>query len=370
MIRHMSPGPLWRRRVCSAPAQPRRTLDRQCAWPKHSARPLRAPIEYNSLEFYAAPSIGIALFPDDGHDVTTVFKHADTAMYHAKGGSSGSIAVYTAAMSSRLRDWLDLEARLRRAVQDGVLRLHFQPKFRLSDNSIVGVEALLRWHDPEHGDISPTRFIEIAEDSGLIIDIGSLGNARRLPPPAQVDGCGSTPFQSPSTCPRRSCCTATRPVSIEAEAAAAGVPPSLIEIEITESLLAKDSSDRPERSAAPAQARLPHRVGRFRHRLLLARLHHPLPAGPDQDRQGFRARRRPLRRRCRHRHRHSLARRQPQSHRNRRGRRAQGQLEWLRARGCDEVQGFLLSHALPAAEFEQRFLFGSDADKHRQTSSG
>jgi diguanylate cyclase len=64
-------------------------------------------------------------------------------MYHAKNGSSGSVSEYTAAMSSRLRDWLDLEARLRRAVVEDRLQLHFQPKFRLSGNKMVGVEALL-----------------------------------------------------------------------------------------------------------------------------------------------------------------------------------------------------------------------------------
>ena len=75
-------------------------------------------------------------------------------------------------MSARLRDWLELETRLRRAVAGDLLSLHYQPKFRLADNHLVGVEALLRWHDHEHGEIPPTRFIEIAEDSGLIIELG------------------------------------------------------------------------------------------------------------------------------------------------------------------------------------------------------
>ena len=76
-------------------------------------------------------------------------------------------------MSSRLRDWLELEARLRRAVEDELLHLVFQPKFRLHDNRLAGVEALLRWCDEEYGEIPPTRFVEIAEDSGLILDMGS-----------------------------------------------------------------------------------------------------------------------------------------------------------------------------------------------------
>ena len=79
----------------------------------------------------------------------------------------------TDVIGQRLRDWLDLEARLRHAVEDDRLQLRFQPKFRLSDNRIAGVEALLRWCDSEYGEISPNRFVEIAEDSGLIIEMGS-----------------------------------------------------------------------------------------------------------------------------------------------------------------------------------------------------
>ncbi len=113
------------------------------------------------------------MYPQDGRDVQTVLKHADTAMYQVKSGAVTAVAAYAPAMSSRLRDWLDLEARLRRALQENALTLLYQPKFRLSDGHLCGVEALLRWCDPDHGEISPNRFIEIAEDSGLIIDMGA-----------------------------------------------------------------------------------------------------------------------------------------------------------------------------------------------------
>jgi diguanylate cyclase (GGDEF)-like protein len=100
---------------------------------------LNDPITHEGLEFYSAPSIGIAVYPDHGPDVATVLKHADTAMYQAKAGVSGSIVMYTPAMSARLRDWLDLEGRLRRAVQEDKLELYYQPKFRLSDNRLWGL---------------------------------------------------------------------------------------------------------------------------------------------------------------------------------------------------------------------------------------
>src|SRR5580693_1308523 len=202
---------------------------------------LNEPVSHDGLEFYSAPSIGVAVYPDDGPDVATVLKHADTAMYQAKAGASGSIVMYTAAMSTRLRDWLDLEGRLRRAVQEDQLRLHYQPKFRVRDMRLVGVEALLRWCDAEHGEIPPTRFIEIAEDSGLIIDLGGwvIRAACRqlrewqdagLTIPVAINVSGKELLHGD---PAR---------VIETEAAAAGVSTSLIEVEITESLLVKDSA--------------------------------------------------------------------------------------------------------------------------------
>jgi len=149
---------------------------------------LKEPIEYNGLEFFSGPSIGLAVYPEDGPDVTTVLKHADTAMYQAKTGAAGSVAVYCPAMSSRLRDWLELEGRLRRAVQTDLLGLQYQPKFRLSDNRVVGVEALIRWCDADHGNISPVSIHRNRGRQRLDHRPGQLGGARGLPAIAQVVG--------------------------------------------------------------------------------------------------------------------------------------------------------------------------------------
>jgi diguanylate cyclase (GGDEF)-like protein len=313
------------------------------------------PIEYNSLEFYAAPSIGLAFFPDDGNDVTTVFKHADTAMYHAKGGSSGAIAVYAAAMSSRLRDWLELEARLRRAVHDGILALHFQPKFRLSDNQIVGVEALLRWHDSEHGDISPARFIEIAEDSGLIIDIGSWvtrAACRHLR--KWMDAGYAVPIAI-NVSPKELLHGDPAKV-VEAEAAAAGVPPSMIEIEITESLLAEDSAT--VQSALQRLRKLGCRIAlddfgtgysslAYITRFPPNRIKIDKAFVRDVDHSTGDAA-------------IAMAILSLGASLNltvtAEGVEREGQLEWLRSRGCNEVQGFLLARPLPAQQLEEQFL--------------
>jgi diguanylate cyclase len=322
---------------------------------------LKDPIAYDGLEFYSAPSIGIAVYPDDGADVTTVLKHADTAMYQAKAGATGTTAMYTAAMSSRLRNWLDLEGRLRRAVQDDLLHLHYQPKFRLSDNRIVGVEALLRWCDAEHGEIPPTRFIEIAEDSGLIIDLGSWvvraacrqlreWQNRGLALPVAINVSGKELLHGD---PAR---------VVEEEAAAAGIPVSLIEVEITESLLVKDSAK--VRGALERLRRLGCRIALDDFGTGYSSLAYITRFPPDRikidkafvdnlDRSPSDA---------------AIANAILSLGESlnvtitAEGIERKGQLEWLRRRGCHEVQGFLLSMPLSARDLEQRFLLPQTPD--------
>jgi diguanylate cyclase (GGDEF)-like protein len=201
---------------------------------------LAEPITSGKLEFAATPSLGIALYPDDGSDVEALLKCADTAMYQAKAGVPPKVAVYTAAMSARLRDGLELEARLRRAIRDDALELKYQPKFRLSDRALVGFEALARWPDAEQGEVSPARFIPVAEESGLIVDLGAwlirsvcrqlrIWMDRGLVFPVAINLSGKEfLFGDPARV-------------IETEARACGVPPALIEVEITESVLVTDA---------------------------------------------------------------------------------------------------------------------------------
>jgi len=201
---------------------------------------LDEPIRIDALEFHCVPSIGMAVFPEDGADVTTVLKHADTAMYQSKADGADGVVSYSAAMSARLRDWLALEARLRRAVRDEMLHLEFQPKFHLHDGRIAGAEALLRWRDEEHGEVSPARFVEIAEDSGLIIAMSAWvvrAVCRQLR--HWLDAGLAIPVAI--NCSAKEMMHGDPAAVIAMEAERAGVPPSLIEVEITESLLANDS---------------------------------------------------------------------------------------------------------------------------------
>jgi EAL domain-containing protein (putative c-di-GMP-specific phosphodiesterase class I) len=254
-----------------------------------------------------------------------------------------------------MRDWLELEGRLRRAVHNDLLSLVFQPKFRIRDNQLVGVEALLRWRDAEYGDISPNRFVEIAEDSGLILDMSSwVVRAvcrqlrkwldRGIVVPVAINCSGKELLHGD---PAR---------VVESEAAAANVPPSLIEIELTESLLIKDSAT--VQSALKRLRQLGCRIALDDFGTGYSSLSYITRFPPDRIKIDK-----------------AFVRDVDQSAGDAavanailslaeslklvvtaEGVERQGQLEWLRARGCQEVQGFLLSKPLSAADFEARFF--------------
>jgi diguanylate cyclase len=318
-------------------------------------RTLKAPLTHDGFEFYAAPSIGVAIYPEDGKDVAAIFKNADTAMYHAKSGASDAVVMYDASMGKRMRDWLGLEGRLRRALHQGLLYLEYQPKFQLKNNALVGVEALLRWEDDEYGKVSPTRFIEIAEDSGLIIEIGSFvaRTACRQVRKWQDSGWAVSVAVNVSG---KDLLHGNPARVIESEAAAAGVVPSLIEVEITESLLVSDSAV--VQNALNKLRRLGCSIALDDFGTGYSSLAYITRFPPDRIKidKAFVA---------------NLERSKSDAAVanailslgeslgiivTAEGVERTSQLEWLRQRGCHEAQGYLLSPPLSARSLEERFL--------------
>jgi diguanylate cyclase (GGDEF)-like protein len=134
---------------------------------------LRAPMLIEGHELVVTPSIGIALAPDHADSVSELLKLADTAMYHAKSAGRNGYAYYSPEMSGSGVGRLKLEAELRRALERRELILHYQPQVRVVTGEIVGAEALVRWNHPERGLVPPGQFIPLAEEMGLIVELGA-----------------------------------------------------------------------------------------------------------------------------------------------------------------------------------------------------
>jgi diguanylate cyclase (GGDEF)-like protein/PAS domain S-box-containing protein len=131
-----------------------------------------APFGYEGLELITSVSIGIAIFPDDGNNFSTLAKMADLAMYQAKAAGRNTYRFYDAQMNTEAVEHLTVRNGLRRALEKNEFVLHYQPQIEMATGAVIGVEALIRWQHPELGLLAPARFIAVAEDSGLIVPMG------------------------------------------------------------------------------------------------------------------------------------------------------------------------------------------------------
>ncbi len=126
-------------------------------------------------ELYLSAAVGISLFPDDGDEVGALMRNADSAMYRAKADGRGHYHFYTPDMTDRVKERVRMENLLRRASENGELEVFLQQQVDAESGRLTGAEALVRWHSPELGEVAPSRFIEVAEETGLIVGLGTCG---------------------------------------------------------------------------------------------------------------------------------------------------------------------------------------------------
>lgn len=139
---------------------------------KHILARLSQPYMLDGHEVYSSASIGITLSPIDGRDVNTLLKNADMAMYEAKDQGRNTFRFFTSEMTDRARQFLEVDKDMRLALSQNELEVHYQPIYDTQNHKLVGVEALLRWQHPQRGLVLPTDFIRVAEETGLIEEIG------------------------------------------------------------------------------------------------------------------------------------------------------------------------------------------------------
>jgi diguanylate cyclase (GGDEF)-like protein/PAS domain S-box-containing protein len=314
---------------------------------------LGQPFRIQGQDVFVTASIGVSIYPDDGPDLETLVRHADAAMYTAKDLGRDDVRYFTPELNRRAAERLVIEADLRRALERGEFAIHYQPLVDLYTREIAGAEALLRWNHPAKGLVPPGQFIQIAEDSGLIVAIGHWildEGCRQLR--AWQDRGVRLPRLSFNLSPRqfRDEALVSR---IAGSIAGAGLGPERIELELTENLV-MGSADRFEAGLRQLkQLGVGLAIDDFgtgysslnylkRFPIDTLKIDQSFVRGLEHDPDDAAIARTVI----------ALAR----SLKLRvvaEGVETFGQLEFLRLHGCHEIQGYYVAQPMPAAEFER-----------------
>jgi diguanylate cyclase (GGDEF)-like protein len=198
---------------------------------------LRHPLQLCGHECQTTASIGIAMYPLDGADVQTLTKNADTAMYLAKGDGKNGFRFFVREIKTQSIERLILETALRHALDRDQFALHYQPKVDLATGQVVGVEALLRWTHPELGMLPPMRFIPLAEETGLIVPIGRWVLNEACAQNMAWQRRGSRPVSMAVNLSPRQFADENLLQDIDEALAASGMPATLLQLEVTESMV-------------------------------------------------------------------------------------------------------------------------------------
>jgi diguanylate cyclase (GGDEF)-like protein len=200
-----------------------------------------APVDLGGNEMAITVSIGISRSPTDGDTIEAMFRSCDTALYHAKESGRNCYSLYDKRMEEEANQRWRLENRLRRAIEANAFEIYYQPRVRAADGALIGFEALLRWEDAEFGGYPPSEFIPIAEETGLIVPLGSwvLQNVARQVRTWLDDG---LPIACVSVNVSGRQLTRELVDLIRGVLRETGVEPSRLEIEVTESAVIADSA--------------------------------------------------------------------------------------------------------------------------------
>ncbi len=317
------------------------------------------PFVLDGRELFTTASIGIAIYPFDGEDAETLLRNADTAMHCAKRRGCNNYQFFAKSMNAEASRKLHLEARMRRALERGEFSVHYQPVHEVATGNLAAAEALLRWDDPDMGMVRPDEFIPVAEETGLITTLGAWVLQTACAQCREWEEAGLGEIRMAVNLSGHQLRVPKFVETVSDALESTGLPPRRLELEITESTIMQDDD------LTIAALNQLHRLGvglalddfgtgysslsylrRFPiHRVKIDRSFvKEIPANQDDGA--------------------ITAAIIAMAHNLRLGVVAEGvetdeQLEFLRERGCDEVQGFLFSPAVAAEEFS-RFLQGKE----------
>ncbi|MTV56328.1 EAL domain-containing protein, partial [Pseudoduganella buxea] len=205
-------------------------------------RALAGPFQIDGHDIFVTSSVGIAMYPRDGLDVATLVKHADSAMYRAKR-TNGGYKFYEASMEMTTGEHVRLESDLRRALEQDQLEVFYQPQLAFADDRIVAMEALVRWRHPTRGLVPPAEFIPLAEETGLINRLGDWVLRAACTQLKAWIGQGLPPLRVAVNLSVRQLLQADFAATVQGVLAETGLPPHLLELEITESTLMENAQD-------------------------------------------------------------------------------------------------------------------------------
>lgn len=211
---------------------------------------LSEPVLVNGQELHTTASLGIAISPRDGHDAATLLKRADAAMYSAKGRGGNCFQYVTSEINEQVARRLIIAEKLRHAINRSELTLNFQPQFDAHTRSLVGAEALLRWRNEELGQVSPTEFISVAEETGLILEIGQWAAETVCMAQKAWRLAGLAPIRVAINLSARQLDDEDFPRTLPACIQLRGGNPEFLEMEITEGVLMRH----PEKAASTLRA--------------------------------------------------------------------------------------------------------------------